>query len=175
MSCQYSIGYPWLWSTWVKAPILKNSRLVIASACLPYVNRKLFEDIARDSTVLFACPEREHSALYGKIASIIRSSRPSEIHIVTIDGSPHCFNLHASANEAEYILGEKINKKHFVVLDGEKLIEIDPNSIRVARYLHLVDILYKMNRELIDRELMKHSLEYRKYSENKSISSEQSS
>jgi len=162
MSCQYSIGYPWLWSTWVKAPILKGGKLVIVAACLPYVNRELFESVAKDGTVLFACPEREHPALYGKIASIIRSSRPSEIHVVTIDGSPHCFSLHASANEAEYILGERIRKRHFVVLDGKELIEIDPNSVRAARYLYLVDMLYRKNREFVDGELMKHSLEYRR-------------
>ncbi len=165
MSCQYSISYPWLWSTWVKTPILRNNKLVIASACLPYVNRELFEKIAKDSTILFACPERENSAYYGKIASIIRSVRPREIHIVTIDGSPHCFTLHASANEAEYILGEKVSKRHFVVLDGEKLIEIDPSSIRVARYLYIVDMLYKKNKNFIDRELLVHSLEHRRYSE----------
>jgi len=157
--------YPWLWSTWVKAPILKGSRLVIASACLPFVNRRIFEELAKDSTVLLACPERESPTHYGKIASMIRSSKPREVIVVTIDGSPHCFTLQANVNEAEYILGEKINKKHFVVVNGEELVEIDPNTIRVARYLHMVDKLYREKKGQVEEELSKHSLEYRQIKE----------
>ena len=155
-----SACYPWVWSTWVKAPILRGRDLLIASACLPYVNPELFRKLAEGKTVLLACPERESPAHYGKIASIIRSSKPRSITVVTIDGSPHCFTLHASANEAEYILGEKVEKRHYVVVNGEKLVEVSPDAVRVARYLHLVDKLVKEHPEIL-KELEKVSLEYR--------------
>ena len=153
-------GYPWVWSTWVKAPILQGKDLLIASACLPIVNPELFRKLAEGKTVLLACPEREPPTHYGKIASIIRSSRPRSVTVVTIEGSPHCYTLHASVNEAEYILGEKVNKKHYVVVDGKELVEISPDAVRVARYLHLVDKLLKEKPEIL-KELEKHSLEYR--------------
>jgi hypothetical protein len=79
---------------------------------------------------------------------------------VTIDGSPHCFQLHAAVNEAEYILGEKLNKRHYVVVDGRDLHEISPDTVRVARYLHLVEKLVRERPEIL-AELEKHSLEYR--------------
>lgn len=153
---------PWLWSTWVKAPILRNSELLIASACLPVVNNGLFEEIAKDKVVLFACPERESPTHYGKIASIIRSSRPRKITVVTVDGSPHCFTLHASANEAEYILGEKVNKEHYVVVNGRELVKISPNAVRVARYLSLVNEIVEKHPEFI-KKLENLSEEYKKY------------
>lgn len=149
----------WLWSVWVKTLKLNNSDILIASACLPHVNGELFEKLSNGKQVLFACPERESAAYYGKIASIIKSSRPKTITVATIDGSPHCFQLHAAVNEAVYIAGEDIVKKHYVIVDGEKLVEISPNSIRVARYLHLVEKLISMYPEILD-ELKKHSLEY---------------
>jgi hypothetical protein len=149
----------WVWSTWVKTPLLKGRDLVIASACLRFINNDVLEKLGRDKVVLFACPEREHPALYGKIASIIRSSKPRTITVVTVDGSPHCFQLHAAVNEAEYILGEKIDKKHYVVVDGKELHEISPDAVRVARYLHLVERLVKENPKILE-ELKKHSLEY---------------
>jgi hypothetical protein len=155
-----SESYPWVWSTWVKAPILKGKDLLIASACLPYVNPELFRKLAEGKTVLLACPERESPAHYGKIASMIRSSRPRSITVVTIDGSPHCFTLHASANEAEYILGEKVEKKHYVVVNGEELVEISPDAVRVARYLHIVDKLVKEHPEALQM-LERVSLEYK--------------
>ena len=40
--------YPWVWSTWVKAPILRDRDLLIASACLPYVNPELFRKLAKE-------------------------------------------------------------------------------------------------------------------------------
>ncbi len=157
----------WVWSTWVKAPILRSRKLYIVSACLPFVNPELFEKIKREGTVLLACPEREPATHYGKIASMLRSNEGyvEEIIVITVDGSPHCYTLHASVNEAEYILGKKVRRKHYVLLDGKELIEIDPMAVRVARYLYLVDKLVKMHREEVDAELSKHSLEHRKTKE----------
>lgn len=154
-------NHPWVWSIWVKTPILKGSDILIASACLPYVNPRLFEELSKDKVVLLACPERENPTHYGKIASIIRSSKPRSITVVTIDGSPHCFTLHASVNEAEYILGEKVEKKHYVIVNARELKEISPDAIRVARYLHLVDELLREKPEVLEK-LRKLSLEYRK-------------
>ncbi len=151
---------PWLWSTWVKAPILRGSDLLIASACLPFVNPELFRRLAEGKTVLFACPERESPTHYGKIASMVRSSRPRRITVVTIDGSPHCYTLHASANEAEYILGEKLNKEHFVAVNGRELVRISPNAVRVARYLSLVNEMLEKNQEVL-KKLEELSKEYR--------------
>ena len=161
MSCPYTVSFPWLWSVWVKAPILKVKKLYIVSACLPYVNKELFDKITHDGTVLLACPEREPPTHYGKIASMIRSCEPNEVIVITIDGSPHCFTLQASVNEAEYILGKKINKKHYVVVDAKELNEISPDAIRVARYLHIVNNLIK-NNDHVKEELKRHSLEYLK-------------
>lgn len=154
-------NHPWVWSIWVKTPILKGSDILIVSACLPYVNPRLFEELSKDKVVLLACPERENPTHYGKIASIIRSSKPRSITVVTIDGSPHCFTLHASVNEAEYILGEKVEKKHYVIVNARELKEISPDAIRVARYLHLVDELLREKPEVLEK-LRKLSLEYRK-------------
>lgn len=147
-------------STWVKAPRLKGSKLAIVAACLPYVSPELFKQISEGKEVLLTCPEKEPALHCGKLASMVRSARPSEIHVYTIDGSPHCFALHASANEAEYILGEKLNKKHYVVVDGKEIREVSPNAVRVARYLCIVDGLLEDHPEVLE-ELEKHSLEYR--------------
>ncbi|MCS7099335.1 MAG: hypothetical protein NZ925_03220, partial [Sulfolobales archaeon] len=111
-------------------------------------------------TVLLACPERENPAYYGKIASMIRSSKPRRITVVTVDGSPHCFTLHASANEAEYILGEKIEKEHFVVVNGSSLVRISPHAVRVARYLSVVNEILEENPEVV-KKLEALSKEYR--------------
>jgi len=139
---------------------MENREVLVASACLPAVNPRLFEELSQGRTVLLACPERESSAYYGKLASMIRSTRPRKIVVVTIDGSPHCFALQASVNEAEYILGERVDREHYVVVDGVELKKISPNAIRVARYLSIVSNVVESNPDIL-RELEKHSKEYK--------------
>ena len=151
--------HPWLWSTWVKTSSLKGEDILVASACLPHVNPQLFSELAKGKRVLLACPEREPPTHYGKLASIIRSVKPKTLTVVTVDGSPHCFALQASVNEAEYILGERVKRRHYVVIEGEELVEIKPETIRVARYLHLVDELTRKNPEVLE-ELERLSLEH---------------
>lgn len=71
----------------MKAPLLREAEILIASECLPAVNPELFKELSNGKVVLLACPEKEPQAYYGKIASIIRSSRPKKILVVTVDGS----------------------------------------------------------------------------------------
>ena len=47
-------------------------------------------------------------------------------------------------------------------LDGEKLIEIKSEVIGVSRYLYIVNKLYKENKEWVEKELLKYSLEHKK-------------
>ncbi len=153
------ICYPWLLSVWVKAPMLKNSEILLSSACLPIVDPRIFEELSRGRVTLLVCPEKEGAAYYGKIASIVRSSKPRRMVVATIDGSPHCFILHASVNEAEYILGEKLEREHYVLMGG-KLKRISPDAVRIARYLGLVDEAISRDPSIIGN-LSKLSEEYR--------------
>ena len=150
----------WIWSTWVKTPFLESQEILVASACLPVVNPELFRELSENRITLLACPERESAAYYGKLASIIRSTKPRKLIVVTIDGSPHCFALQAAVNEAEYILGENVEREHYVVVDGRELKEISPNAIRAARYLSIINDLIESNPHILE-ELEKHSKEYK--------------
>lgn len=162
MSSRDKSGEPaWVWSIWVKTPMLENAELLVASACLPLVNPELYKKLSENRVVLLACPERENAAYYGKLASIVRSSRPRKIVVATVDGSPHCFALQAAVNEAEYILGEKIEREHYVVVNAKELVQIKPDAVRVARYLSIVNKLVEKDPSVLS-ELAKRSKEYLK-------------
>ncbi|MHA1593215.1 MAG: 4Fe-4S ferredoxin [Candidatus Baldrarchaeia archaeon] len=144
---------------WVKAPKLKGADLLIVGECVKEVNPEVFEEFSKGRVVLSACPEGENSLLYGKIGTIIRASRPRSITVLTVDGSPHCFLLHAAVNEAIFIVGNEIPRKHYVLVNGTELVEISPDAVRVARYLHLVNEIIKKNPEVLNA-LERCSLEY---------------
>lgn len=145
--------------TWVKAPILHNADLLILGECTQIVNASIIKKIGENKVILTYCPEGEGPLAYGKIASIIRASKPRSITVLTIDGSPHCLMVHAAVNEAIFEVGVKIKQEHYVLVNGEELIKISPDTVRVARYLHLVKKLIDMHPRILN-ELEKLSLEY---------------
>ncbi|RLE48349.1 MAG: 4Fe-4S ferredoxin [Candidatus Methanomethylicota archaeon] len=147
---------------WVKTPILKNSDLLIIGECTQVVNPKAVEELGEGKVILTYCPEGEGALAYGKIASIIRASKPSSITVLTVDGSPHCLLIHAAVNEAIFEVGEKVEQHHYVLVNGKKLVKVSPDAIRVARYLSLVQKLINEKPEILT-ELEKLSLEYKYY------------
>jgi len=146
--------------TWVKAPPLRNAKVLLAAECVKNLYPKVFEKLSEGRVVLTCCPEAEPSTLVmGKLASILRCSKPKEITVASIEGSPHCFLLHASVNEAIFVSKVETPTKHYVVLNGET-IEISPEAVRVARYLHLTQKCIETKPEILE-ELSKYSLEHK--------------
>jgi len=147
--------------TWVKSPPLRGASILLAAECVEKLYPDLFKDLSRGREAFTCCPETENpTMLMGKLASIITCSRPREIVVVSIEGSPHCLLLHMAINEALFVAKERqVQVKHYVVLDGQ-LIEVSEEAARVARYLHLVQKAIEKCPELLE-ELKKHSLEHK--------------
>jgi hypothetical protein len=146
--------------TYVKAPFLKEASLLLIGECAPAVFPDVCKKFMKGRVVLTSCPEAENSGLIaGKLAAILACSSPREITVLTIDGSPHCFTLHASVNEALFLTKASVPSSHFVIVDG-KAVKVSPESVRVGRYLHLVQKCIERNPEVLE-DLRRYSLEYR--------------
>ncbi len=151
-----------LLETWVKAPFLRETSLLLVGECVQAVYPNVYEEFARRRVVLTGCPETEHvGQITGKLASIIACSSPKEITVLTVEGSPHCFTLHAAVNETLFVTRASVPSKHYVILDG-KAIDVGSESVRVGRYLHLVQKCIQKLPEILE-ELRTHSLEHRCY------------
>jgi hypothetical protein len=147
-----------LLETWVKAPFLRDASLLLISECAQAVFTDLCNEFMKDHVVLTSCPTAENPGLImGKLASILACSPPREITLLTVDGSPHCFTLHAALNQAKFLTRSDIPCRHYVVIDG-KAVEVSPESVRVGRYLHLVQECIQACPEILDR-LTRYSLE----------------
>ena len=147
--------------TWVKAPPLRGARVLLAAECVKNLYPDIYEGLSKGRVALTCCPETENpTLLMGKLASTIRCSRPREVVVVSIEGSPHCLLLHMALNEALFVSGAReVVVKHYVVLEG-RLIEVSEEAARLARYLHLVQKALEKYPELLD-ELGKYSLEHK--------------
>jgi hypothetical protein len=147
--------------TWAKDPRLAGSDLLIVSGCLGAVWPEALATASRDRVVLTVCPEAENVAVvYGKLASMIRSGRPRSISVLTVECSPHCFTLHAAVLEALYIAQAQDLPLSLAVCHAGEIKPISPVTVRVARYLHLLDGLVRQHPE-IEEQLRELSLEHR--------------
>ena len=147
--------------TWVKAPILRGARVLLAAECVKNLYPEVFEELAEGRVAFTCCPETENpTMLMGKLASAITCSKPVEIVVVSIEGSPHCLLLHMALNEALFVAKARdLAVKHYVVLEG-RLIEVSEEAARVARYLHLVQEAIERCPDLLEK-LGHYSLEHK--------------
>jgi len=146
--------------TWVKASFLKKASLLLLSECAQDISPDICKKFAERRVVLTTCPEVENAEMImGKLAAILTCSNPTNLTVLTMEGSPHCLALHAAANEALFITKAKIPLSHFVILEG-KAIEVSSESVRVARYLHLVQKCIRKCPDILE-DLNRHSLEHR--------------
>lgn len=147
-----------LLETWAKSPFLNGADVLIAGECVKDSYPEVFAERSKGKVVLTVCPEA-NEIVFGKLASILTSTKPKNITVLTVECSPHCYTLHAAVNEAYYIAGVEIPRTHYVVLEG-RVYEISPNAIRLSRYLSIVEKLLKKNPNVLD-DLGSHSLEYK--------------
>ena len=146
--------------TWVKASYLKRSSLLLLSECAKDIFPDVCQKFAKGRVVLTSCPEVENSEMImGKLASILTCSNPSDLTVLTMEGSPHCLSLHSAANEALFITKASVPLSHFVILEG-RAIEVSSESVRVARYLHLVQKCIQRCPDILE-DLGRYSLEQR--------------
>jgi hypothetical protein len=121
---------------------------------------EVYKRFVEDRVVLTGCPEVENAKMImGKLATILTCSNPSDLTVLTMEGSPHCLTLHAAANEALFTTKASIPLSHFVILEG-RAIEVSSESVRVARYLHLVQKCIQRCPDILE-DLSCHSLEHR--------------
>jgi len=122
----------------VKSKHLVNSDLLVYGACISKEQPKLFKEISKGRLPLGVCLEGHHMNVVGfKIATILKTARPKSMVVLTVDGSPHCVQLHFAAQQAKLLTDSKIELSHYVVEKGE-LIKLTPESIRVARHLSTI-------------------------------------
>ncbi len=127
-----------LLSAWVKDPELYSKCIIICSECLINDKNIFSKVINNGDIVLTACPEKECNTYFGKIATIMRCSRPSKIIVITRDGSPHCRVLHNAALQALFLTDIDIELENYVVFEGS-LVKISKETIVLSRYLSLME------------------------------------
>ena len=112
-------------------------RILLYGTCIRDEHPEIFERYAKGRVALAVCMEEEHFNMVAlKLASMASRVALEEVVVLTVDGSPHCVQLHMVVEEVERIVG-KLPRMHLVV-EGGKVVEVKPIHVKVARYLSRV-------------------------------------
>jgi hypothetical protein len=128
-----------LLSTSVTSEKLKKKSLLLYGTCIKEEYPKILAELSRGKTPLHVCLEEEHMNKVGfKLATILKTAKLRDITVLTIDGSPHCIQLHFVVEQIRNILGTDMPIRHFVIEKG-KIYEISAETIRTARHLFEIE------------------------------------
>ena len=148
-----------LLETNVKSSFLKQASILIVGECVQNAFPNIYKRFINGRVVLTSCPEAENAGLLvSKTATIMACSNPKEIVVLTVDGSPYCFQLHAAVNQAFFITKSKAKLRH-IVIAGDDVREVSAESVRVGRYLHLVQKCIQGCPKIVE-DLRRYSLEH---------------
>lgn len=113
-----------------------KDKIVVCGTCLQNMDKKAFKELENQSKNIFSvCLENTHMNMAThKITSAIRTGNIKEIIFASVDGSPHCIQLHYIAYELNKIFPNKIKLNNYVANKG-KLIKISLDKIAKSKRL----------------------------------------
>jgi len=119
----------------------EKRRLLVYGSCIFNEYPDILSRFSEGRVALGVCLEAEHLNVVAlKLASIFARVDLEEVVVLTVDGSPHCIQLHHAVEEARKVTGRQVNVRHFVIEEGEAL-EVSPEAVKVARYLSKIQRL----------------------------------
>jgi hypothetical protein len=120
----------------------KAGELLLVGSCMMERFPDIVEECSKrngEAAVLHVCLEETHMNHAGyKIASMVRYAKIKRLSGLTIDGSPHCVQLHYLIEDIKQHFTPEIETQHFVVEKGE-VVEISPGSVKQSRHLSRIE------------------------------------
>jgi len=96
-----------------------------------------------DFAVLHVCLEETHMNQAGfKIGSIIKYAGITDVAVLTVDGSPHCVQLHYVIEDIKRHFAPEIKTIHYVIEKG-KVHEISADAVKRSRHLSKIQSMIK--------------------------------
>ncbi len=129
-----------LMHTNAKGKHIRAKDILLYGSCVAVEHPDVLDKFS-EYTQLSFCPESEHinMAFYKLIAmmSVARS-----LTVLTVDGSPHCVQLHYIADEVKRYSKQDFKVEHFVIYNG-KLVQISEKEVKLSRYLAKIKAIQK--------------------------------
>lgn len=117
-------------------------RVLVYGTCVRDEYPQIFMEFAEDRVPLAVCLEYTHFNMVAlKLASMFARVKLEEIVVLTVDGSPHCVQLHHAVEEARRVVGETAPRAEHYVIEGGKAVRVSERAVKTARYLSKIESL----------------------------------
>ena len=115
----------------------EKKNLLLVGSCMDRFPDIVKEICEKDSGhfALHICLEEMHVNNVGfKLGSIVKYSDIKKVTTLTVDGSPHCVQLHYVVEDIKRHFAPGIETAHYVIEKG-KLFEITADAVKRSRHL----------------------------------------
>ncbi len=124
----------------------EKKSLLLVGSCIdryPDIVKKICERVG-DSITLHVCLEETHMNQAGfKLGSIVKYSSIKKVTTLTVDGSPHCVQLHYMVEDIKRHFTPELDTAHFVIEKGE-VHEITADAVKRSRHLSKIQKTLKI-------------------------------
>ena len=124
-------------------PIFKEKFLLVGSCILT-----MYTDILKEFTkewkdyVTYCLEIGHYNKLHSKLAAILGTGNTKKMAFLTVDGSPHCVQMHYLSKYLKRELKSKVNFSHFVISEDGIVYKVDMDDINKSNLLALVGKKY---------------------------------
>ncbi len=114
-----------------------DKRILVYSSCIPVDHPDVLVKF-RGYTMLCACLTTQTlEKVAWKLLTIARMKNPRELAALTVDGSPHCLQIHFALEDIREIY-HGIRIRHFVIEKGI-IYEVSGEAVKTARHLSSIE------------------------------------
>ncbi len=119
----------------------KSDKFLLVGSCVLNEHPELFKEYAKNRVCLQVCLETFHMNMAEtKLACMIHVHKPTELLVLTVDGSPHCLQLHILAEDMKRYFNLEPKIEHIVIEQGQAHT-IESHAVKIARHLHKIQQL----------------------------------
>ncbi|MFQ5831101.1 MAG: hypothetical protein ACE5H4_00155 [Candidatus Thorarchaeota archaeon] len=112
--------------------------LVIIGSCMKTRHPEIVDDFKQRNggqIALYVCLEETHANKAGfKIGSMVKHSGIKKLTALTVDGSPHCVQLHFLVDDVKRHFVPDVETLHYVV-EKDRIVEVSSEEVKLARHL----------------------------------------
>ena len=116
-----------------------KSKILVYGTCVPEEHSGVLEEFMDYSLFEVCMTTSSLEKIAWKLATIIRVKDTKEIAALTMDGSPHCLQLHFALADLEEMF-PRMKTKHYVTEKGV-LRRVSERAVKTARHLHEIEDL----------------------------------
>lgn len=120
----------------IYSEIFEDKFLVVGS-CVKDLYPEISEKFKNEwGNVVDFCLENNHyNQLMAKLFDILSLGKTKKVGFLTVDGSPHCVQMHFSSKYLLRGLKNKVEFQHFVIDKNGKVLEINLETIDKSKNL----------------------------------------